>query len=83
MPIMDGITSTQKCREKYHLKRLPIVIVTAELGEEIQNQARNAGANVVISKPDSASDILSAISKSEVSSSDLHSCKRSNTNLNV
>ena len=61
MPIMDGITATKACREKYHLKFLPIIIVTAEFGDNIRNQALQAGANHVISKPAAASDILAAL----------------------
>ena len=58
---MDGITATQLCREKFHLNFLPIIIVTAEFGENIRNQALQAGANHVIAKPAAASDILAAI----------------------
>jgi CheY-like chemotaxis protein len=61
---MDGITATSACRQLYHLKNLPIIVITAELGEDIQKQALIAGANAVISKPAPASEILAAVRNS-------------------
>ena len=61
MPIMDGITATKLCREKFHLKFLPIIVITAELGEHIKHQVQEAGATYLIPKPAAAGDILLAI----------------------
>ena len=46
------------------MKTFPIIVVTAELGEEIQNQAKDAGATQVISKPAASAEILDAIRSS-------------------
>ena len=61
MPIMDGIEGTKLCRQRHHLKNLPIIIVTAEWGENIRKEALAAGANSIISKPASEQDILATI----------------------
>lgn len=61
MPIMDGIKATKLCRQRYHLKNLPIIIVTAETGENIREKALAAGADSIISKPASERDVLAAI----------------------
>ena len=47
------------------MKTFPIIVVTAELGEEIQNQAKDAGATSVLSKPATSAEILIAIRNTE------------------
>eukprot|EP01035_Chromulina_nebulosa_P028220 gene28220-37225_t len=51
MPIMDGITATRVCKGYKHLANVPIIIVTAEFGEEIKEAAMNAHATSFINKP--------------------------------
>jgi CheY-like chemotaxis protein len=57
MPIMDGITATKICKEKEHLKHLPIIIVTAELGDEVREAAINAHASYFLNKPAKSHEI--------------------------
>ena len=59
MPIMDGITATRICKEKHeHLKEIPFIIVTAELGEEVRQAAQAASATAFINKPAKIDQIL-------------------------
>ena len=61
MPLMDGLTATKLCREKDHLNHVPIVVVTAELGNDIREQALSAGANEMLSKPVHSNSITTTI----------------------
>lgn len=51
MPIMDGISATKICKQKRHLANIPIIIVTAEVGDDIRVAATDAGAAYFINKP--------------------------------
>ena len=62
MPIMDGISATKYCRETLKLK-LPIIVLSAELGEETRQQALDARATHFVSKPAKADEILGALQK--------------------
>jgi len=55
---MDGITATRLCKAKPHLSELPIIIVTAELGEEVRREAMEAKATHFISKPARVEELL-------------------------
>jgi CheY-like chemotaxis protein len=46
-----------------HLLRLPIIVVTAELGDDITNEVLAAGANQLIAKPAHSEEIFTAITK--------------------
>lgn len=58
MPIMDGITATKICKSQPHLVNVPIVIVTAEMGEDIREAAMSAKASHFISKPAKVNELL-------------------------
>lgn len=58
MPIMDGITATKICKSRPHLSNVPIVIVTAEMGEDVREAAMNAQASYFISKPAKVNELL-------------------------
>ena len=51
MPVMDGITATRKIREVPYLRDLPIIAVSAEVGDEIKDIVTNAGCNCFLEKP--------------------------------
>lgn len=44
-----------------HLKSVPFIIVTAELGEEVRIAAMQANASRFISKPAKEADIIAAL----------------------
>ena len=77
MPIMDGLTATKLCREKDHLNHVPIVVVTAELGNDIREQALGAGANEMLSKPVHSNSITTTI-KTLIADSKNHTNKGKN-----
>jgi CheY-like chemotaxis protein len=61
MPVMDGLTATQLCREQPHLQRLPILVISAESGEQVRMDALKAGANRFLSKPLGPEEIVRCI----------------------
>jgi len=63
MPIMDGISATKRCREAFHLNKIPIIVVTADISEESKEEALLAGANDVLGKPAKSDDVMDTIRK--------------------
>ncbi len=61
MPIMDGLTATRLCREKLHLQQIPIIVVTAELGQEVRAAAVEARATCFIEKPAKLDELLKTL----------------------
>jgi two-component system OmpR family response regulator len=59
MPIRDGIAATRELRHRS--SQLPIMLITAFRDERITEAAHAAGANLVLSKPLSASSLLDAL----------------------
>lgn len=51
MPVMDGMEATEKLRERYSKKQLPIVAMTAHAGDEYHNRFEAVGMNSAMSKP--------------------------------
>ncbi|MFS1877001.1 hybrid sensor histidine kinase/response regulator [Enterovibrio norvegicus] len=63
MPVMDGVTATQKIREIESLSGLPIVAMTANAMERDVKQCKEAGMNDHVSKPIDVDELISAIHK--------------------
>lgn len=63
MPIMDGIEATRYCRQVLKLSSLPIIALTAEVGEETQREMLDAGANACILKPTRAAGLVETLQK--------------------
>jgi response regulator RpfG family c-di-GMP phosphodiesterase len=57
MPVMDGMIAIRLIREKPHLKRVPIIANSADLGLGIREELRLAGATCFIAKPVRVEDI--------------------------
>ncbi len=51
MPVMDGWEATRRLRDAEATTEIPIVAVTAHLGEEERRRAREAGCDVYLTKP--------------------------------
>lgn len=61
MPVMDGVTATEKIREKYKASELPIVAMTANAFDDDKMKCFEAGMTDFISKPvkiDKLRDVL-------------------------
>ncbi len=63
MPIMDGLTATRICKQRHHLAQVPIIIVTAELGEEIRAAAMSAQASHFIGKPAKIAELTETLQR--------------------
>jgi CheY-like chemotaxis protein len=62
MPVMDGLTAIRHIRARADDKAgLPVIVVTADDGPTIDADCRRAGADDVIRKPVSMSDLFAAI----------------------
>src|SRR5580698_6088909 len=61
MPIMDGLTATQKIRQNRAWKKLPIIILTAKAMPDDQERCLAAGASDYMAKPLDVEKLLSLI----------------------
>lgn len=61
MPMMDGITATRECRLQKHLESLPIIILTAEVGDDIRAVAKTAGSSYFMCKPAKEQELKSKL----------------------
>jgi CheY-like chemotaxis protein len=62
MPVMDGLTAIRHIRARADDKAgLPVIVVTADDGPSVDADCRRAGADDVIHKPVSMSDLFAAI----------------------
>lgn len=61
MPIMDGLTFVSHVRESGSYRFTPVVMITTETSDEIRMEGKRRGANVWITKPFKAEQLLSAV----------------------
>ena len=61
MPIMDGIEATKKCRQLFHLKQVPIIMMTGESDSHVVEDSLSAGANQCIKKPISKDGLIELV----------------------
>jgi two-component system chemotaxis response regulator CheY len=61
MPIMDGLKLVKRVRSDEQLKDIPIVIITTEGAEEDRQRALALGANVYITKPIQAPQVIARV----------------------
>lgn len=62
MPIMDGLTATQKIREQNKYQHLPIIAMTAHAMEEDKQRSIAVGMNGHIAKPVTSTLLFTSIS---------------------
>lgn len=58
MPGLDGHAVLQRIRQSAFGVELPVVMLTAHAGDDVQWQAWSAGANYVVTKPFDATSLL-------------------------
>ncbi len=63
MPDITGIQLTQRIREKYSAKLLPIIMVTTQNESQDNEAAHSAGVNVILHKPFNAKSLGAAMDK--------------------
>jgi two-component system, cell cycle response regulator len=61
MPGMDGYETCRRLRALPGTRQTPIIVLTALAGEEIDARAREAGADVCLTKPCSIADLEKVI----------------------
>ena len=62
MPVMDGLTAIRRIRGRGDAKgAIPIIVVTAEVTDDLKERCAAAGADQVVLKPVSLQQLLSAI----------------------
>jgi two-component system chemotaxis response regulator CheV len=52
MPKMDGLTLTRRVKEDTRLSRIPIIVFSSVMAEDIKRKARSIGADAQITKPE-------------------------------
>ena len=52
MPQMDGLTLTRKIKEDVLLNKLPVVIFSSLITDELRHKGESVGANAQLSKPE-------------------------------
>ena len=62
MPIMDGITATKIIRTEMKID-IPVVILSAEIGSHIREEAEKVGMTGFVSKPARAQDIIRELNR--------------------
>jgi two-component system chemotaxis response regulator CheY len=61
MPVMDGLAMTRELRKDRALKDIPILLLSGEKSEELQQKGREAGANELLTKPLQAAELQAAV----------------------
>jgi len=62
MPQMDGLTLTRKIKEDAVLKKLPVIIFSSLITNELKHKGESVGANAQLSKPE-ISELVETIDK--------------------
>lgn len=52
MPQMDGLTLTRKVKEDEVLKRLPVIIFSSLITDDLRHKGESVGADAQLSKPE-------------------------------
>ena len=63
MPVMDGITAIKEIRKYPHLQGIPIIVTTAEVGPDIENEVYLAGGNHFLTKPVKRMELAKVLQK--------------------
>ncbi len=58
MPGMSGVEFIRRLRQHPHLQGVPMIMITAQPGVELQQEALDSGATDFLSKPINVSDVL-------------------------
>lgn len=61
MPDIDGITVLRRVRANPSTRGLPIVMITASGDDQLQAEAREAGANAFLTKPASSAQLTDVL----------------------
>lgn len=63
MPILKGLSTIQALREDPHTANIPIVVLSARDDDQSLAEALTAGANIYLSKPVNAQELLTVVDR--------------------
>lgn len=63
MPEMDGLTMCEEVSAKNELKKIPIIMLTTQSGDEMKARGKKSGVVAWINKPHKATTLISGIEK--------------------
>ena len=63
MPVMDGVTMLRQMRDNPELKRIPVIMLTADASSEIINTVARLGVRDYVTKPFEDSQLLDKVSR--------------------
>ena len=61
MPEMDGLALIDRLRSENEWKQIPIVVVSARTGKDVQSEVLAAGADRFLPKPFSSSELMEVL----------------------
>jgi CheY-like chemotaxis protein len=61
MPVLDGLEACRRLREQPNTREATIVMLTAAAGEAAEREAEEAGADLFLTKPFSALELLKIV----------------------
>jgi two-component system, chemotaxis family, chemotaxis protein CheY len=63
MPKMDGLAMAKKIHELPNFQKLPIIVMTTELAQDLKNKGKEAGVLAWVTKPYNAEKLLAVVGK--------------------
>jgi two-component system cell cycle response regulator DivK len=63
MPVLDGIETTQRIRQRPQFAELPVIAVTAHVMSEYREAALRSGCTDYLTKPFRPNDLLSLVAR--------------------
>ena len=63
MPEFTGVQLTERIRERYPAKLLPVIMVTTQNESQDNEAAKRAGVNAILNKPFTAESLGAAMDK--------------------
>lgn len=61
MPELDGFDLIRTLRADHRFRHIPVLVITAKTGEEVDKEAIRIGAHSVLKKPCKASTLMGAV----------------------
>ncbi len=52
MPLLDGLTLTKRIKEDPELQKLPVILYSSIITNELRHKGESVGADFQVSKPD-------------------------------
>lgn len=63
MPIMNGLEFIRELKKEENLSKIPVVLVSAFIDDDLQKILNNAGVNKILKKPFNREDIIATVNE--------------------